>query len=114
MRVGDLYVLQVVLELRPDDPSPVRVHNVAFEEIEACIVAQAQIVRVPDEASIPLKESIYSPEHLRAYGFQSSKEVGEPRRIGSPQGSSHGWPRGVNRCSNGGVADICAEPLDVE
>src|ERR671910_602416 len=112
--MGDLYVLQVVLELRSGEPSPVRVHNVAFEEIEASIVAQTQIVRVPDEASIPPEEGVYPPEYLRTYGFQASKKIRELCRVWIPEESPHGRPRSVNRRSNDGVADICAEPLDVE
>src|ERR671910_289364 len=112
--MGDLYVLQVVLELRSGEPSPVRVHNVAFEEIEASIVAQTQIVRVPDEASIPPEEGVYPPEYLRTYGFQASKKIRELCRVWIPEESPHGRPRSVNRRSNDCVADICAEPLDVE
>src|ERR671910_3275650 len=112
--MGDLYVLQVVLELRSGEPSPVRVHNVAFEEIEASIVAQTQIVRVPDEASIPPEEGVYPPEYLRAYGFQASKKVRELGRIGILQESPHGGPQGVDRSPDDSVADVCTEPLDIE
>src|SRR5215207_5055950 len=112
--MGDLYVLQVVLELRSGDSFPVRVHNVAFEKIEPRIVAKTQIVRVPDKTCIPLKESIYSSEYLGSYGFQSCNKVRELRLVRFPQEPSHGRPRGVNRRSNDGVGDVCAEPLDVE
>src|SRR5215217_2254320 len=112
--MGDLHILQVVLELGPGDASSVRVHDVAFEEIEASIVAQTQIVRVPDEASIPLEEGIYPPEYLRAYGFQASNKVRELCRVWIPEESPHGRPRSMDRSSDGGVADIRAEPLDVE
>src|SRR5215211_4335665 len=112
--MGDLHVLQVVLELLRRDPSSIRVHDVAFEEIEASIVAQTQIVRVPDEASIPLEEGVYPPEYLRAYGFQASKKFRELCRLWIPEESPHGRPRSMDRSPDGGVADICAEPLDVE
>src|ERR671910_1230696 len=112
--MGDLYVLQVVLELRSGEPSPVRVHDVAFEEIEAPVVAQTQIVRVPDEASIPPEEGVYPPEYLRAYGFQASKQVRELCRVWIPQEAPHGRPRGVDRSPDGGVTDVRAAPLDVE
>src|SRR5918994_7536092 len=112
--MGDLYVLQVVFEVRSGDPSSVRVHDVAFEEIDASVVAQTQIVRVPDEASIPPEEGLYPPEYLRAYGFQASKKVRELCRVWNPQESSHGRPRSMDRSPDGGVADIRAEPLDVE
>src|ERR671911_324885 len=112
--MGDLYVLQVVLELRSGEPSPVRVHDVAFEEIEASIVAQTQIVRVPDEASIPPEEGLYPPEYLRAYGFQASKKVRELCRVWNPEESPHGRPRSMDRSPDGGVANVRAEPLDIE
>src|SRR5215203_5010291 len=114
VRMGDLDVLQVVRELRSIDPSTVRVNDVAFEEIEACLVAQAQVVRVPDEARVPLEEGLYTPDHLGSYGFQTCDEVGELRRVGSPQGAAHGRPRSVYRRSDGGAGDLRAEPLDVE
>src|SRR5215218_2898344 len=112
--MGDLHVLQVVLELLRRDPSPVRVHDVAFEETETSIVAQTQIVRVPDEASIPPEEGVYPPEYLRAYGFQASKQVRELCRVWIPQEAPHSRPRGVDRSPEGGVTDVRAEPLDVE
>src|SRR5215211_5237329 len=112
--MGDLHVLQVVLELLRRDPSSVRVHDVALEEIEASIVAQTQIVRVPDEASIPPEEGIYPPEYLRAYGFQASKKLRELCRVWIPQESPHGRPGGVDRSPDGSAVDIRAEPLDVE
>src|SRR5215207_6013459 len=83
--MGNLHVLQVVIELLRRDPSPVRVHDVALEEIEAPVVAQSQIVRVPYEASIPPEEGVYPPEYLRAYGFQASKQVRELCRVWIPQ-----------------------------
>jgi hypothetical protein len=112
--MGDLHVLQIVPELLSSDPSPVRVHDIPFEEVEARIVAQTQIVRVPDEASIPFEEGIYPPEYLRAYGFQTGDKVKELGRIRIPQKSPNGRPRGVNRRSGDGLADIRAKSLDVE
>src|SRR5215208_6516310 len=112
--MGDLHVLQVVRELRSGDPSPVRVHDVAFEEIEARIVAQTQIVCVSDEAGFPPQEGVHPPEYLRAYGLQTGDKVRELGRIRIPQKSTHGRPRGVNRRSDDGVADVCAESLDIE
>src|SRR5215216_2556929 len=112
--MGDLYVLQVVLELRSGDSFPVRVHNVAFEKIEPRIVAKTQIVRVPDKTCIPLKESIYSSEYLGSYGFQSCNKVRELCRLGIAQESPQGRQRGVNCRSDDGVGDVCAQPLDVE
>src|SRR5829696_3083736 len=112
--MGDLHVLQVVLEHLRRDPSPVRIHDVALEEIEASIVAQTQIVHVPDEASIPPEEGVYPPEYFRAYGFQASKKVRELCRVWIPEESPHGRPRGVDRSPDGGVTDVRAEPLDVE
>src|SRR5215217_4510268 len=112
--MGNLHVLQVVLELLRRDPSSVRVHDVAFEEIEASIVAQTQIVRVPHEASIPLEEGVYPPEHLRAYVLQTSDKVGKLCRIRIPEESSQGRPRGVDRSPNDCVANVCPEPLDIE
>src|SRR5215208_2157987 len=112
--MGNLHILQVVLELLSRDPSPVGVDDVALEEIEASIVAQTQIVCVPDEASIPPEEGVYPPEYLRAYGFQASKQVRELCRVWIPQEATHGRPRGVDRSPDGGVTDVRAEPLDVE
>src|SRR5215207_123645 len=112
--MGDLHVLQVVLELLRRDPSPVRIDNVAFEEIEACIVAQTQIVCVPDEASIPPEEGVYSSEHLRAYVLQTGDKIGELCRIGILEESADGRPRGVNRSPDNSVADLCTETLDLE
>src|SRR5215211_719906 len=112
--MGDLHVLQVVLELLRRNLSPVRIHDVALEEIEASIVAQTQIVRVPDEASIPPEEGVYPPEYLRAYVLQTGYELGKLGRVGISQESPHGRPRSMNRSSDGGVADVRAEPLDVE
>src|SRR5829696_10356029 len=112
--MGDLHVLQVVLELLRRNLSPVRIHDVAFEEIEACIVAQTQIVRVPDEASFPPEEGVYPPEYLRAYVLQTGYELGELGRVGISQEAPYGGPRSMDRSPDGGVADVRAEPLDVE
>src|SRR5215216_4257480 len=112
--MGDLYVLQVVLELRSGDSFPVRVHNVAFEKIEPRIVAQTQIVRVPDKTRIPLKESIYPSEYLGSYGFQSCNKVRELPRLGIPEGSSHGRQRSVNCRSDDSVGDVRTEPFDIK
>src|SRR5215217_2814984 len=112
--MGNLHVPQVVLKLRSGDPSPVGVHDIALEEIEASIVAQTQIVRVPDEASIPLKERCNSSEYLRTYGFQTGYKIRELCRLWIPKKSPHGRPRGMDRSPDGGVADVRAEPLDVE
>src|SRR5215207_11400487 len=112
--MGDLYVLQVVLELRSGDSFPVRVHNVAFEKIEPRIVAETQIVRVPDKSCIPLKESIYSSEYLGSYGFQSYNKVRELCRLGIPEETPHGRQRRVTCRSNDGVGDVCAEPFNIE
>src|SRR5215207_5647457 len=73
--MGNLYVLQVLLELRSNYSFPVRVHNFAFEKIEPPVVAQTQIVRVSDKTRVPLKERIYSSDYLGSYGFQSCKSV---------------------------------------
>src|ERR671912_1220138 len=112
--MGNLHILQVVLELLRRDPSPVRVHDVAFEEIEASIVAQSQIIRVSGKSCIPLKERFNSSEYLRSYSFQASKKVRELCRVWISQESPHGRPRSMDRSPYGGVADVRAEPLDVE
>src|SRR3712207_4704900 len=111
--MGDLYVLQVVLEVRPSDSSPVRVHNVAFEKVEPPVVAETQIVRVPHEASIPPEERFYSSEYLRTYGFQSCYEIRKHCRVRCPQKAPHGRPRCMDRRANDGVGDVRAEPLDI-
>src|SRR5215203_2797234 len=112
--MGNLYVLQVLLELRSNYSFPVRVHNFAFEKIEPPVVAQTQIVRVSDKTRVPLKERIYSSDYLGSYGFQSCNKVGELSLVRAPRKSPHGRQRGVNRCSNDGPGDVCAEPLDLE
>src|SRR5215218_5493184 len=112
--MGNLYVLQVLLELRSSDSFPVRVHNIAFEKIEPPVIAQTQIVRVSDKTRVPLKERIYSSDYLGSYGFQSCNKVGELGLVRVPQESPHGRQRGVNRRSNDGPGDVCTEPLDIE
>src|SRR5215203_3292315 len=112
--MGDLYVVQVVVEPRAGDPFPVRVDNVAFEKIKAPVVAESQIIRVPYEARIPPEESLDPPDYLGSYGLQTRDKVGERRRIWMLQGSPNRRPRGVDRSPDDGVADVCAEPLDIE
>src|SRR5829696_5194329 len=112
--MGDLHVMQVVLELRSSDPSPVRVHDVAFQEIEPRVVAQTQIVRVSDKTCVPLEVGLYSSKYLRSYRFQPGNKVREPCRLRNPQRSSHGRPRGMDCRSDDGVGDVCAETLDIE
>jgi hypothetical protein len=112
--VRDLHVPQVVREPRSRDASSVRVNDVAFEEIEAYLVAQSEVVRVPDEACIPPEEGLDTPDHLRPYGFQARDEIGDLRRVGDPQETPHSWQRSVYRRSGDGAGYIGAEPLDVE
>jgi hypothetical protein len=79
--MGDLYVVQVVVEPRVGDPPTVRVDNVAFEKIEARIVAESQIVRVPYEARFLPEEGLDPPEYLGSHGLKTRDKVGERRRI---------------------------------
>src|SRR5215207_1171768 len=104
--MGDLYVVQVVVEPRAGDPPTVRVDNVAFEKIEARIVAESQIVRVPYEARFPPEESLDPPEYLGSHGLKTRDKVGERRRIWMLQGSPNRRPRGVDCRPDDGVGDV--------
>src|SRR5829696_3298577 len=73
--MGDLYVVQVVVEPRAGDPPTVRVDNVAFEKIEARIVAESQIVRVPYEARFPPEEGL---DPLSTWGRMASNHCTVP------------------------------------
>ena len=75
---------------------------------------RAQVVRVPDEARIPLEEGLYPPESPAAVRLPDARsgQGTSPGRESS--GIPHGRPRSVDRRSDGGVADVRAEPLDVE